>query len=407
MLLLMSKCQLPSMMQSWCIKDVISYDSIIYDEMKRFEIRACYVSSLIVLLSSIMELSCTSEKNFQGELEYFEDHADETELQSHPIRLSNTFTPLVNIVDSKALCFNVTRGDFAFEIVDIRKGQILGDFCPIGHGHNEFLSLLPIQQIYQVGDEWKTMLFAPNESRMVTWNITESIKKQQTVYEHVVPYSWKDKSPVSYSKQVVISDDTLLLYTPSVSTFPNDMVTDPIYQTRTLGTNEPIREIRVFAHCIDGKDSKVLPENLLDASFSLKPDRKKFVEAMNWLPQINIVDISSGRVSGFRMKNTQDEDVFETDMDCALFCYKRVVSDDRYIYALWSGCARNELSADIAFDMVHVFDWNGKLVRKLKLDCPVSDLVMDFHDGSLYGWNMEEQILYKYDMGFRSSKNPL
>ncbi|MCI5451124.1 hypothetical protein MR532_04620, partial [bacterium] len=65
------------------------------------------------------------------------------------------------------------------------------------------------------------------------------------------------------------------------------------------------------------------------------------------------------------------------------------------------------LSADIAFDMVHVFDWNGKLVRKLKLDCPVSDLVMDFHDGSLYGWNMEEQILYKYDMGFRSSKNPL
>ena len=172
-------------------------------------------------------------------------------------------------------------------------------------------------------------------------------------------------------------------------------------------TNEPIREIRVFAHCIDGKDSKVLPENFLDASFSLKPDRKKFVEAMNWLPQINIVDISSGRVSGFRMKNTQDEDVFETDMDCALFCYKRVVSDGRYIYALWAGCTRNKLSAEVAFDMVHVFDWNGKLVRKLKLDCPVSDLVMDFHDGSLYGWNTEGQILYKYDMSFSSSNNPL
>ena len=381
---------------------------IIYNVMDRTnKICRSYVSCLLMLLGSILDLSCTSESIFQGELDYFEDHAEETELQSHPIRLSNTFTPLVNIVDSKALCFNVTRGDFAFEIVDIRKGQILGDFCPIGHGHNEFLSLLPIQQIYQVGDEWKTMLFAPNESRMVTWNITESIKKQQTVYEHVVPYSWKDKSPVSYSKQVVISDDTLLLYRPSVSTSANDTVTAPVYQIRKLSANSMIRELRFFTRFLCDGDSKVLPENLLDASFSLKPDRKKFVEAMNWLPQINIVDISSGHVSGFRMKNTQDEDVFETDMDCALFCYKRVVSDDRYIYALWAGCARNKLSAEVAFDMVHVFDWNGKLVRKLKLDCPVSDLVMDFHDGSMYGWNTEGQMLYKYDMSFSSSNNPL
>ena len=132
---------------------------IIYNVMDRTnKICRSYVSCLLMLLGSILDLSCTSESIFQGELDYFEDHAEETELQSHPIRLGNTFTPLVNIVDSKALCFNVTRGDFAFEIVDIRKGQILGDFCPIGHGHNEFLSLLPIQQVYQVGDEWKTML---------------------------------------------------------------------------------------------------------------------------------------------------------------------------------------------------------------------------------------------------------
>ena len=288
-------------------------------------------------------------------------------------------------------------GHYSFDAYCLSAGQDVGHFLPRGHGHNEYISLSPIQQIYSEGGEYKTVLFAPNESKILIWNISKSLKNDSTIYDYVGNYSWKDKYSVSYSKQVMIDNESVLLYSPSIRTLPDEELTDPMYQIRTLRTNEPVKEIRIFAHAINNYKSKVLPECYLDASFSLKPDRKKFVEAMNWLPQINIVDISSGKVNGRRLKEVQDESVFSTDMKDAMFCYKHVVSDDNHIYALWAGSPRSELRPDIGYHTVHVFDWEGKLIKKYKLKEPINELTLDMQNGILYGWNTEKQILYRYN----------
>ena len=356
------------------------------------------VSFLFMSCISFIEISCTSDNNYQGKLRYFDETNEEMILHSDTLYTNGIYTPFINVVDSAVLFYNISQGDFTFKASNLSTGQAIGDFCPIGHGHNEFISLSPIQQIYLEDEKSKTLLFAPNESKILIWNITESFKTGSTIYDYIGGYSWKDKSPVSYSKQVMINNDSILLYTPSIRTFPDDKITDPTYQIRTLGSNILIREIRVFNHAIDNKDSQILPESYLDASFSLKPDKTKFVEAMNWLPQINIVDLKSGKILGNRMKDKQDEDIFSPNMEKALFCYNRVVSDNDYIYALWVGTPRSEMRSGIGYNTIHIFDWEGRFIKKIRIEYPVNELTINIQNEELYGWNIEKQRLFKFDL---------
>ena len=202
---------------------------------------------------------------------------------------------------------------------------------------------------------------------------------------------------ISNSKQVQLGNDSILVFTPSVQLINEVLPTDPKYQIRTLKTNELIKELRVYNHAIiNTNDTKVLPDAFLDASFSLKPDKTKFVEAMNWLPQINIIDLKSGKINGFRLKDYQNEDIYTTSMENAAFCYKCVVSNDKFIYALWAGQKKRDLHPDIGYHFIHVFDWQGNYVHKFKLKDAINDLSINASDGRLYGWNIEKQVLYKY-----------
>lgn len=352
---------------------------------------------LLAFFVSISHSSCVSDQNFQGHLQSYIDNAEEMSIPYSTIDMDGIYSPYVNVLDSIAIFYRTKEGK-AFEIVQLSTHTQIGSFCSLGHGHEEYTVLSPITQIYENMNDKKTILFAPNESKLLIWNISESIRKGSTIYESVIPYSWKDKFPVAFINQVMIGKDSVLLYLPSLRVSSNNQLTDQCYQIRTLNSNSLIREIKIFDHPIDNKSSRVLPETFLGAYFSLKPDRSMFVEAMTWLPQINIIDIKTGKITGHRMKDIQEEDVFLTNMENALCCYTRVVSDNNYIFALWSGTPRKELHTALGYNIIHVFDWEGKLEKKIRLANPINELIIDSVNGDLYGWNIDEQRLYKYDL---------
>lgn len=351
----------------------------------------------LLLFISIFFFSCTKNNNFQGNLEFYIDDASEVSLLSTEIELDSIYSSFFYVIDSMAIFYN-DNGDKAFDIVKFGTRGKIGSFCSRGRGHKEFLSLSPIFQIYQNQNEKKGLLFAPNESKLLIWNITESIRKDSTIYDNIILYSWRDKSPVAFCNQYIIGEDSVLLYFPSVTLSSEDRIINSYYQIRTLKDNKLLTEINIFDHPIDNKESKVLPSNFFNVFSSLKPDRSKLVEVMTRLPQINILNIKTGKVSGYRMKNTQDEDVFLTDMENSLFCYCGVVTDNKYIYALWIGSPQNDIPIEKGYNIIHVFDWDGNLVRKIKLEQPVHRLSLDNQRSILYGWNIERHKLYKYDL---------
>ncbi|HST58428.1 MAG TPA: BF3164 family lipoprotein [Longimicrobium sp.] len=72
------------------------------------------------------------------------------------------------------------------------------------------------------------------------------------------------------------------------------------------------------------------------------------------------------------------------------FGYLDVAATAQHVYALYSGRLQRDRSvpADVA-DQVHVFDWEGRLQRVVRLDTPVAHLAVDSAGGTLYGTRID------------------
>ena len=155
-----------------------------------------FVSTIVLIIHLTVVLffigACTSNHNFQGHLEIKNDKSEELLLKSSSKYIDSIYSPLLSIVDSIALFYSTNNGT-AYEAVKLSTGNKIGSFCPIGHGQGEYISISPIRQIYQEKNEYKAILFAPNESKLLIWNISESLRFGRTVYEYIGDYSWKDK----------------------------------------------------------------------------------------------------------------------------------------------------------------------------------------------------------------------
>ena len=72
------------------------------------------------------------------------------------------------------------------------------------------------------------------------------------------------------------------------------------------------------------------------------------------------------------------------------FGYLDVATTARHVYALFSGRLQRDerVPADVA-DQVHVFDWQGRLLRVIRLDTPVHHLAVDPAGRTLYGTRID------------------
>ena len=133
---------------------------------------------------------------------------------------------------------------------------------------------------------------------------------------------------------------------------------------------------------------------------------------MGSLPQINIIDTRTGKVTAFRLasqrKKGQDLgwcETYETSVDKPLY-YNCVHADDEFIYAVYSGKRQdapdvNEITA------IHVFDWGGNLRFLLQTDLPYSLLWADPIRCRLYTQHLVTDEAYYVDLGelnLKSSK---
>jgi hypothetical protein len=65
--------------------------------------------------------------------------------------------------------------------------------------------------------------------------------------------------------------------------------------------------------------------------------------------------------------------------------YLSVDSDDKYIYALFSGVVQQPELPYYSGDEIHVFDWNGTPVGRLKIDRRLKNICVD-DNGNIYGY---------------------
>jgi DNA-binding beta-propeller fold protein YncE len=178
-----------------------------------------------------------------------------------------------------------------------------------------------------------------------------------------------------------------------------DIASAPFYQKRTIYSNQFVREYRTFKNeVIKQGNSETPPQFLFSAFKCIKPDGSKLVQSMLYIGQINIIDVASGQVTGYRIKNTPDFSYIFKSKYLRPY-YVGLQADDNYIYALYSGEEINNSSNTQRFwHIIHIFDWNGNLIKKLDTDQHAGEIAIDIHNNLLYTLDTLEDRFFVYDL---------
>lgn len=130
---------------------------------------------------------------------------------------------------------------------------------------------------------------------------------------------------------------------------------------------------------------------------AVHPSRPLFVLASRYAGRLEAFDRDGAVRVRFRVPQAFDPDFapaqdginMERGRDFR-FGYLDVAATERYVYALFSGRLQRDRSVppDEA-DQVHVFDWQGRLERVIRLDTPIGHLAVDPAGATLYGTRLD------------------
>lgn len=381
--------------------------------MRNIGIRMWGVAGIVLLMSA-----CTVRKAdadyFMGEVNYVDDsQAEVKQVTSHRVDLGGRNYGLIAVYDSLYICWNLKLHDSFYNVFNLDTHEEIGTFCSKGQGPEDLVDASPIFQLFEEDGDVKALVSEVSRSRLLKWNISRSVRSGTTVFDTIVPFTNKADEFRSHLFVFRQGGDTLLCAL-------NDDVKDelggnevylPYYEQRLFHSNELLQRFYLYKH------PSVAAPNISNNSFfytcdAIKPDGTKIVQVMGSLPQINIIDARTGKVTAFRLasqrKKGQDLgwcETYETSVDKPLY-YNCVHADDEFIYAVYSG-KRQDASDVNEITAIHVFDWGGNLRYLLQTDLPYSRLWADPIRGRLYTQHLVTDEAYYVDLGelnLKSSK---
>lgn len=367
--------------------------------MKKFRINILYILS--IALFTCCHHNNRDNEYFNGDIQSINYNSKSSlQVSSKIIPLEGNNHGLIAVYDSLLICWNPKLPHHFFNIFNIENGKEIGSFIPKGEGPQEVVSVNCIFQFYNKGNEIITYLNDPFKNKSIIWNISQSIQKGETVLDTIMPFARRGENQKrSYNFLFMPSKNTLLTY--SQSDFINDNeITTPLYEKRDLYTDKLLQEYPIYKK-ESISNTSISPIYFFYSWDALKPDGTKIVQAMSKLPQINIIDLPTGRITGYRLPDSPDFSFVEKNTPLKNEYYNSVQADDRFIYATYWGKEQWGTNIDDKipdFHTIHVFDWNGRLVYELQTDRIFFRIWLDPVRNRLYTQNHDTDEVYFIDL---------
>ncbi len=203
------------------------------------------INALMVIFANVLLLCCMKDNKdaeyFNGELVYTDLSAPTDTLKGEAIVLEEECVGgMVTVLDSLIFFYNPTDKHYSYHCYNYKTGKHIGDFFPIGRGHNEFLNVTPIYGVSMCKDTAKSVFVALNEQKLGTFNITRSISEKKTILEGVRDFEWK-KHFMNPITQVYPYKDKLIVFENGRKThFKHDTYILPQYVFLDKKTLEPV-----------------------------------------------------------------------------------------------------------------------------------------------------------------------
>ena len=324
----------------------------------------------------------------------------------------------ITVFDSLGVVQNwsiVGEGD-VFSLININTGEEYGSFCPAGRGPKDITFGSNVMCKPMVVDvKIVMMVYDSNTHKIFIWNITRSLEDGYTVYDDVRQMPKLSRSSWLYA----LNDDYYLNFESGtisgVSTMGggnNNQVkaTMPKFQIRGADDFSLIKEYDIYTDSVKMCDG-ITVRMVNTRAPHIVHKRDKAIFSQLYVPQINILDLKSGKVDAIRIKGEK----VETDIDKICYCYRDFDSDYKYIYALYNNNSaveyekmiygeNKDLDAASAYvrntpTQLLVFDYDGNLVARYKLDGLYDTISVC--NGRLYAHTHYSGRLTEYDLGLK------
>ena len=355
--------------------------------------------SLVLLTSSCGENKNKDKDYFNGEIRHVDgSHRIIKNVSSKLVPLNGGNYGLIAVHDSLLICWNPKLHNYYFNLFNLNTGEEIASFCPKGQGPEDLVDANPIFQILK-NKENELSAFLFERERLLKWNISQSIQKNTTVWDTIVPFTNKAGIHRTYNFIFSPSEDTLLAYVRP--DYINEYrVFTPYYEKRIISADVRVQDFHIYKkETILNKE--ISPDMFFYTWDAIKPDGSKIVQVMRTLPQINIIDTHTGEIIGCRLEGGPDFSLVESKKEYTTVYYNWVHTDDRFIYAVYWGKEQWAVGYEDKipdFHTIHVFDWEGQLRYELQTDRVFFRIWADPVKNRLYTQNHDTDEVYFIDL---------
>lgn len=362
--------------------------------------RNVFIQTLLVLL---MFSSCKKDYDnyyFNGSVELIKAFPNEMKLTATLVPMEDDFHGQMMLCDSFLLFRSSKYPNNWISTYGLSSKKHLVSFCPKGEGPNDFIYCITSGQFSL--EKGNTMLWVHDFiSKSCMINVTKSILAGYTVCDSIIPTSYIKKYSYPPTNVFFLSNNHFLVKNRSERTLMIDGYLLPSYK---MYKNDLSTEVDVFTIYKEAIKGEATQNNYVEQYMSydcLKPDQTKIAMAMWRIGQLNILDLQSKELIGYRMQESMSfKDLEDSDFSYRNY-YQSLCVNDSYILALYADKLISSWKEEspLLANVIHVFDWNGNPLYKLNLDKNITSMVLDEKNCILYAQGAYDK-LYSYDMSF-------
>lgn len=337
--------------------------------------------------------ACSHEKHFMTDVKDVDfSHINQIVLKEDTVKIEDDFSGNICIKDSILLMCSSRYNDFLFRAYSLVSGKRIASFAPIGNSLKEFLPstniYLDIQNISNT--DWGIWTYDRSKELYKLINVSKSISQHTTVIESTFNYN-NIKAGFRYSfGKLFFHKDYIYARMQEYMENDREYCTPVKYYKCVIDTQ------LLVGDPIDIYSNGISPDENLHAlaskdSYNMK--HGKIAIAMEFLPQLNILNLDEERVCGYRYNSYSSfKSVLENRM-ADKWKNIGITSNDEYIFVLTTQNFENEFPP--CGNRIYVFNWNGCPLQILEVVSPLTSISID--GNILYGQGLD-YTCYKYDL---------
>jgi hypothetical protein len=357
---------------------------------------------LTFLVGCTAFISCKKEDHtyFYGETIIVDTNIKPDTLYGKKIELDGIYTGNMWAYDTLIGFTSHKFPDYWIYVFNVNTGKFLYPLCKRGIGPEEFSVIRIVDQIVHE-DRLGLWIREQNKCECVLVNL----EKPDNVIEKM-DIKVETEFQSAFSHVFILNDSLFLANNQGEEQFLGEgSFTPPAYYLYNSRTEERLKTYNIyngFTPVSDNFYKQMLEMTCYGSRDRIKPDdRSKLAMGMSHIDQINIFDLKTGKIKGFKNKTSPDFDYLKTDnVDDYRLYYSYILVDDKYIYGLYSDTeyGLNKWESDT----VNVFDWDGNFIRKILLDKTALKIALDPVNKYIYINTPveEDEKIYRYDVSY-------